>query len=150
MWPLALLVGVLVLGALVMPVEVKAGVELEGLNLEHMAPVVAAVERVWSGYRVPAVITDALRDPDADGRRSSKHAEGDALDFRIRNIERKFWEQAARAVAMQLNPVLYDVVLEIDNATPTADAANRSHLHVEYDPRPSKISRASGFSIMNI
>jgi len=148
MWPLALLVGVLVLGALVMPVEVKAGVELEGLNLEHMAPVVAAVEKVWSGYRVPAVITSALRDSDSD--EGGAHPRGDALDFRVKNIERKFWEQAARAVAAQLNPVLYDVVLEIDNATPTADAANRSHLHVEWDPRPSKISRTSGFSIMNI
>lgn len=147
MWPVFVLLGLALLAGMVMPAAVKAGVVLEGVNLEHMAPAVSAVERVWSGFGAQAVITDAWRDPAVD---DGRHSRGDALDFRIKNLDRTVWERAGRAVAAQLHPALYDVVLEIDERTPTSSAANRSHLHIEWDPQPAKLTRATAFSIVHL
>ena len=140
--PLALLLLVVLASLAVMPATVKAGVILEGVDLERMAPVVGAVERVWSSYGVGAVITSGLRDSDTD----SRHALGLALDFRVKNLPRNVWSDAGRAVAAQLSPALYDVVLEVDRSSAIDSPANRSHLHIEFDPTPAKLTRASGFS----
>lgn len=131
-----------------MPVTVKAGVVLEGVDLERMSPAVQAVQEVWSSYGVPAVITSAVREASSDSgaRGNSLHVAGLAIDFRVKNLPRDSWTEAAQAVAGELDPALYDVVLEIDRSVPVSDARNRSHLHIEFDPQPAKLTRPTGYS----
>lgn len=106
-------------------VQVKAGVKLEGLNVEKMAPVVAAARNLYHSRGVPLVITSAIRAPSE----LSLHDEGQALDFRSRTLD------DPQAVTAALNTALgddYDVIFEGD------------HIHAEYDPKGFQLSELMG------
>ena len=98
-------------------VQLKAGVVIDGLDIEVMRPVITAVRDACRVRGVPCVITAGL---DGKHKKGSKHYKGRALDFRTRQLD------DPQAFTVEIRTKLgdaYDVVLE------------STHLHIEYDPK---------------
>lgn len=103
-------------------VKVKPGVKLSGLQWGPMSPVIESAIVAYDYFDRLVVITSGLDGVHMPG---SRHYEGLALDFRTRHLN---WHQKSavrRSIARNLGSD-YDVLLE------------RTHLHVEYDPKTIK------------
>lgn len=117
-WPW-LMVGAALLFYRPVRAAVKAGVELPAVMKPTTARIDQVAAQVYARHGYDAVITSGL---EGSHLAESKHYTGDALDFRVRDIERPSErEQIAAEIAAVLGPA-YDVVLE-----PT-------HIHAEFDP----------------
>ena len=103
-------------------VSIKPGVRLEKLSAQ-MALAHVVVASVFAEYGYDCVITSG-----SDGTHmvGSKHYEGDALDYRLRNCTPRARPAIRTAVANRLSDC-YDVVLSGTGSAPV--------LHVEYDPK---------------
>jgi len=99
---------------------IKPGVDLRGIQPEI---VLARTEvgEIFSRYNATTVITSGL--DEADRGRDSIHPKGNAMDFRIRHVDKRLWPLIAEDISKALGPQ-YDVVLE----------AAKLHIHVEFDP----------------
>lgn len=98
--------------------EIKNGVVLAGLDIK-MRPVLIAAEQIWEANRHELVVTGGLEGVHSAG---SLHYYGLALDLR----HRYFSDDIKEWVAEELQRLIgsnYDVVIE------------RTHIHVEYDPK---------------
>lgn len=91
----------------------------------EMLNVINMVEIVWRIYNpnIEPTITSACEET-PDRVDNTKHAEHQALDFRTRNISRKFRSGYRLALKHALGKG-YDVVLKL----------KPPHIHVEYDPK---------------
>ena len=111
-------------------VQVKAGIKLDGLVTDKVAPIIAAASRLYESRGVPLVITSAIRPPS----KKSLHDEGLALDFRSHTL------RDPQAVTAALNTALgedYDVIYE-------GAASGGAHIHAEYDPKGFRLSEMMG------
>lgn len=111
-------------------VQLKAGVVVDGLNAEKMAPVIAAARNLYQSRGVPLVITSAIRPKSS----KSLHDEGMALDFRSRTLSDPQAVTAALSTALGDD---YDVIYE-------GAASGGAHIHVEYDPKGFSLSEMMG------
>ena len=121
-WPLAILVGVLLVTRQAFGAVTKAGVAVRDALKPTTRRIVEAAEYAFGRQGVRAVITSA---EDGTHRADSRHYTGDALDFRRWDTDAKGPGVTAQ-VAADMRAFLgadYDVVVEVD------------HIHVEYDPK---------------
>lgn len=105
----------------------------DSVNLVGLTPTMrAALDKIEPLHPGPneMIITSAR-----DGRHmpGSKHAEGNAVDIRTRDLSPQDVVAFRNAVRVALGPD-FDVVME-SSTTPGATA---SHLHVEWDPQPNE------------
>jgi len=103
-------------------VQVKDGVNLEGINRAALAPLVSAMLEVCRAEGSACVVTSAK---DGKHKTGSKHYDGEALDFRIWHFDDA--SRAAEKLQTRLGKD-YDVVLE------------KTHIHAEYDPKTNNPS----------
>jgi len=111
-------------------VQLKAGVVVDGLDIDKMAPVIAAARNLYQSRGVPLVITSAIRPKSS----KSLHDEGMALDFRSRTLSDPQAVTAALSTALGDD---YDVIYE-------GAASGGAHIHVEYDPKGFSLSEMMG------
>jgi hypothetical protein len=91
----------------------------KGVILPPVLRIYRAAERAYGELHVAGMVTSGM---EGQHRPGSRHPLGLALDFRTRDLTRQQVEYLARRIREQLGAG-YDVVIE------------RTHLHVEYDPR---------------
>ena len=99
---------------------IKLGVDVRGIQPEILLALIAASE-VFSRYASKAIITSGLEGEHLEG---SKHYDGQAIDLRIRHLDKRLWSIIAEDLEKALGPQ-YDVILEAD----------KLHIHVEFDPK---------------
>lgn len=102
--------------------RIKNGVSLEGLK-PCMYYAIGIAEVIFGNYAKRLVVTSGT-----DGKHSprSKHYSGEGVDFRIRGFSQEELAGIKAELAMHLDPLGFDVVLEGD------------HFHVEYDPKENE------------
>lgn len=98
---------------------IKLGVDVRGIQPEiSLAYTIAC--GIYARYNSTAIITSGGEGRHKEG---SKHYIGQAIDLRIKHIDRRLWSIITEDLSEALGPQ-YDVVLE----------AEKLHIHIEFDP----------------
>lgn len=100
--------------------QLKEGVQLTATKA--VLEILRGVRPVYATFQVPCVVTSG---GDGHHQENSKHYTGEALDFRIRDLQPEQMRTLVQLCQKRLGQD-FDVVLE------------QSHLHVEYDPKVKK------------
>lgn len=102
--------------------RLKDGVVINGLDMEHMGPVLAVADRIWKKYgrEEGATITAGLDGIHMEG---SKHYTGNAVDLRNRYFTQEEQEEVFIELIESLDNDVYDLV------------HHKTHYHIEYDPK---------------
>ena len=101
---------------------IKPGVDVRGIQAEILLARIEASE-IFARYGANAIITSGR---EGKHKKNSKHYEGQAIDLRIRHMDRRLWPIVAEELKKALGPQ-YDVILE----------AKKLHIHIEFDPKES-------------
>ena len=99
---------------------IKLGVDVRGLGVEILLARIEAGE-IFGRYGYTVTLTSA---GEGEHKVGSLHPKGQAIDLRIRHMDRRLWPVVAEELSKALGPQ-YDVILE----------AKKLHLHVEFDPK---------------
>ena len=101
---------------------IKTGVNVRGIQPEILLARIVAGE-IFARYGADAIITSGL---EGKHKKTSKHYKGQAIDLRVRHIDRRLWPVVTEALKKALGPQ-YDVILE----------GRKLHIHIEFDPKES-------------
>jgi hypothetical protein len=112
-----------------MNLSLKGGVEIDKLTPQGCL-IALIVAGIYYELGLSCTITSGN---DPGHMSSSKHYEGNALDFRTRGIHPAVVSRIPALAKMQLGSN-FDVVLETKTDEATGEVVQ--HLHVEYDPKP--------------
>ena len=99
---------------------IKPGVDVRGIQPEILLARIIAGE-IFGRYGAPAIITSVR---DGKHKEGSKHYIGQAIDLRIKHLDKRLWPVVAEEIGKALGPQ-YDVILE----------AKKLHIHIEFDPK---------------
>ena len=106
--------------------QVKEGAKIDKTS-SNMMYAALIIDSICTDMGIGCVITSGDEGKAGDGvhKRTSRHYDGEAMDFRTRElnyVKSKDFESRVRVRLDKDFPFQYDVVLETD------------HLHVEHDP----------------
>ena len=99
---------------------IKPGVDVHGIQPEILLARIIAGE-VFARYGVACIITSGS---EGEHKVGSLHPKGQAIDLRIRHMDKRLWPVVTEELGKALGPQ-YDVILE----------AKKLHIHVEWDPK---------------
>ena len=97
---------------------IKPGVDVRGIQPEILLARIEAGE-IFGRYGYSCTLTSG---GEGEHKVGSLHPKGQAIDLRIRHMDRRLWPVVAEELGKALGPQ-YDVVLESD------------HIHCEFDPK---------------
>ncbi len=98
---------------------IKPGVDVRGVQPEILLARIIAGE-IFACYGVACIITSGS---EGEHKVGSLHPKDQAIDLRIKHMDKRLWPVVAEALSKALGPQ-YDVILE----------AKKLHIHVEFDP----------------
>ena len=107
-------------------IKIKNGADVRGLK-DEIWDIVYETNKLYEQYGVDCVITSGL---DGKHSKTSLHYLGYAVDIRIRNLKREGQAEYIVDKHKDLHDKLYDIILE------------KTHIHIEYDPRYYMWSKA--------
>jgi len=106
-------------------IKIKNGVDVKGLKPETVLAILIA-EPIYNKYHSDLVITSVR---DGTHRADSRHFRGDAVDFRIKDLDPMDVSEVTVSLSRALG-AQFDVVRESD------------HIHVEFDPESTRVATA--------